>query len=367
MDQIKKIIMINIPLSICNLRCHYCYLAQRKKCYQGIQPQMKYSPEEVARGLSKKRIGGPAFINICASGETLLTENLDQYVKALLEEGHYIAIVTNMTVAPMLDKILALDKRLLKHLEFKCSFHYLELKSKGLLDLFTNNVNKIWSAGASANIEITPSDELIPYIDELKSYSLKEFGALPHVTIARNDGDSQIGYLTKLPMEKYDQIWSQFHSPFWEYKKTIFGVKQKGFCYAGKWSLFVNLATGIARQCYRGVPLGDIFKNPDKPLPDKPICKCSLAHCYNGHALLTLGVIPDVTDVGFGDIRNRVREDGTEWLQPELKEFYNGKLKNANELYSPDQKKMVEIKNLPLVLARNLLIAMRTMNMKKMK
>ena len=33
-----------------------------------------------------------------------------------------------------------------------------------MLEQFALNVQKIWDAGASANIEITPSDELIPYI-----------------------------------------------------------------------------------------------------------------------------------------------------------------------------------------------------------
>ncbi len=365
MDKIKKMIMLNIPMSICNLRCHYCYLAQRKQCYQGLQPEMKYNPQQVAQGLSQQRIGGPAFINICASGETLLTKNLDLYIHALLQEGHYLEVVTNLTITPMLDKILSLDPKLLAHLEFKCSFHYLELKQKKLLSTFAENTKKIWKAGASASIEMTPSDELIPYIDEIKEFSIKEFGALPQVTIARDDSDKRINYLTNLSLQDYDRIWRQFHSDFWEYKKTIFGVKQEGFCYAGKWSLYVNLADGTARQCYRSFPLGDIFRNPAKPLPDKPVGRCNLPHCYNGHALLTLGLIPDATTVRFGDIRNRIREDQTEWLQPELKAFFNGKLQDSNQQYTSSQEKKAKLRTLPLALARNIMILMRTVHMNK--
>ena len=76
---------------------------------------MKYNPQQVAQGLSQQRIGGPAFINICASGETLLTKNLDLYIHALLQEGHYLEVVTNLTITPMLDKILSLDPKLLAH------------------------------------------------------------------------------------------------------------------------------------------------------------------------------------------------------------------------------------------------------------
>lgn len=221
MDKIKKLILFRIPMSICNFRCHYCYLAQRDEHYQGIQPEMKFTPEQVRKAMSKERLGGPAYMNFCADGETLLVTNLDQYVKELVEEGHYAEIVSNMTINPMLDKILAWDRALLSHIEFKCSFHYLELKKKNLLNRFAENVNRAWEAGASVNIEVTPSDELIPYIDELKSFSMEHFGALPHLTIARDDRTAGIDYLTNLSIEEYDKVWSQFDSGFWKFKRAF--------------------------------------------------------------------------------------------------------------------------------------------------
>lgn len=342
MDEIKKIILVRIPMSICNFRCHYCYLAQRDECYQGIQPQMKYTPEEVARAFTKERIGGIAYFNFCADGETLLTKDIDKYVKAILEEGHYVEFVTNLTITPMLNKFLEFPVDLLKRLEFKCSFHYLELKRRNLLNVFAANVNKIWAAGASANIEITPSDELIPYLDEVKEFSMKEFGALPHLTIARNDRTREIAYLTELDMSEYDKVWSQFDSSFWKFKKEIFGIKQKDFCYAGKWSIYVDLTTGNATPCYCGNPLGDIMAHPELPIPESPVGKCPIAHCYNGHALLTLGLIPTLTTPGYGDVRDRVKRDGTHWLQPELLSFFNTKLVSSNSLISEtDQKAIV--------------------------
>lgn len=54
----KKSLLFAIPMSICNFRCHYCYLAQREECYQGIQPKMRYSPDEVRSALSTNRLGG---------------------------------------------------------------------------------------------------------------------------------------------------------------------------------------------------------------------------------------------------------------------------------------------------------------------
>ncbi len=142
MDKIKKIILVGIPMSICNFRCHYCYLSHKDKSFQGVQPKMKYSPEQVAKALSPERIGGLAYINFCAEGETLLTKDIDLYVKPLLEQGHYVEFVTNLTVTPVLEKFLSWDREILKRLEFKCSFHYLELKKKNLLNTFAENVKK---------------------------------------------------------------------------------------------------------------------------------------------------------------------------------------------------------------------------------
>lgn len=345
MDKVKKLILFRIPMSICNLRCHYCYLSQRPAHLEGIQPEMKYTPEQVGHALRAERIGGKAYINLCADGETLLVKDIDKYVKALTEQGHYVEIVSNMTVTPVLQKILSLPKHLLSHIEFKCSFHYLELKAKGKLELFADNVKKAWEAGASANIEITPSDELIPFIPEVKEFALDNFGALPHLTIARDDRTSGIDYLTSLPMDEYNRIWGEFDSDFWKFKKTIFGKKQTAFCYAGQWGMYVDLTTGDAQQCYCGKSLGNIFENPDSPLKEEPIGKCPIAHCYNGHALLTLGYIPEVNDTRYGDIRDRVRGDGSHWLHPQLKEFFNSRLEESNNLLTPAECKKVLINN----------------------
>ncbi len=344
MDKIKMIILLAVPTTICNLKCRYCYLSQRESSFSGEQAQMEYSPMEVAKALSKERIGGTAFINICADGETLLTKNIDEYIYLLAKEGHYIEIVTNLTVTPVIDKILTWEKDILEHITFKCSFHYLQLKERNWLDRFSMNVNKIWQAGASANIEITPDDELIPYIDEVKEFSIANFGALPQLTIARDDNDKH-NYLTNLTIDEYDKIWSQFNSNFWQFKKAIFNVDRKEFCYAGQWSVYINLATGMANQCYLTNERVNVFENIDEPIRLRPICKCIDTHCYNGHALLTLGLIPGLTTIGYGDIRDREREDGTHWIRPQMKEFLNSKLEESNSKYSKSEKRRLIINN----------------------
>ena len=328
----KKILLFCIPTSICNFRCSYCYLAQRPIHYQGEQAELRHTPEEFGKACSQKRLGGPCFANFCADGETLLSKDIDLYVKEFVKQGHYAEVVTNLTPTIVLDKFLSWDKELLKHLEFKCSFHYLELKKKGYLERFAENVNKIWSAGASATIEMVPYDELIPYIDEIKKFSYENFGSLPHITIARDDRTKGIDYLTNLPIEEYDRVWSQFDSDFWKFKKTTFGVKQEDFCHAGQWSAIIDFSSGNMRPCYRiKQSIGNLFKDIDKPLPEFPVGHCNLAHCFNSHALMTMGLIPNKYSTRYGDIRDRTKLDGTHWLQPELKEFFNTKLIDSNK------------------------------------
>ncbi len=326
MDKLKRLVLLQVPMTVCNFQCHYCYLPIRNNFSPGKQIEYQYSPEHVAKALSKERLGGCAFINVCAAGETLLAKDIALYIYELLKEGHYCEIVSNMTVTTVLDKICQWDPKLLAHLEFKCSFHYLELKKKGWLERFAENVNKCWKAGASINVEVTPSDELIPYIEELKEFSIRNFGALPQLTIARDDSTEQIVKLTRLSEEEYRKTWAPFESEFWKFKMQIFGKKRKEFCYAGQWAIDVDLATGHTTQCYCTRFSQNIFENIKKPIAFIPIGKCKYPHCFNGHSMLTLGCIPNFTTTTYSEIRDRIRADGTHWLHEEWRSFIGQKL-----------------------------------------
>lgn len=129
----------------------------------------------------------------------------------------------------------------------------------------------------------------MPYIDELKRFSMKEFGALPHITVARNEGTSKIDLLTKYSKEEYRDIWSTFDSRLFDFKLSVFNQRRKEFCYAGCWSLAVNLEDGNYSQCYIGSRLGNI-KEMDKPINFRPIGKCREPHCFNAHAFWHLEI-----------------------------------------------------------------------------
>lgn len=69
MDKIKRIILLAVPMSICNFRCSYFYLTHRKEYYQNKHPEYQYSPEHVAKALSQERLGGIAYINFTSNGK----------------------------------------------------------------------------------------------------------------------------------------------------------------------------------------------------------------------------------------------------------------------------------------------------------
>ena len=338
MDKIKRYIECYIPNETCNLRCHYCYITQRRKFNNKLVVFSK-TKDTVQKALSKERLGGTCLINMCAGGETLLAEDLLPIIKCLLEEGHYVMVVTNGTLTKRFESIAMWSKELLERLFFKFSFHYLELKRLNLLDQYFNNIERMKKSGASFTVEITPSDELIPYIENVKNICMEKLGTLCHVTIARDDRTQGIEVLTKYSFEEYPKIWGQFSSDLFEYKKTIFYKKRKEFCYAGDWSFYLNLETGTMKQCYCGKELGNIYDDLEKKLPLEAIGHyCTQPHCYNGHAFLTLGVIPELESPCYAQVRNRVSEDGSEWLTPKMKAFMSSKLFESNKEYTSIQK-----------------------------
>lgn len=341
MDRLKRYIDCYIPTETCNLRCHYCYITQKRKFNNQIASLP--SPQAIRVALSRQRLGGICLLNFCAGGETLIAEDVIPMIRVLLEEGHYVMVVTNGTMVKRFEALSKMPQELTTHLFFKFSFHYLEFKRLNLLDTFFHNIEMMRNAGCSFTVEITPSDELIPYIDEIKKLCMERLGTLCHITIARDDRTNGIDVLSEKDWESYKKIWGQFQSDLFDFKTTIFYKHRNEFCYAGDWSVYVNLGTGDMRQCYCGSVIDNIYKQPDKKLRFSAVgTHCSMAHCYNGHAFLTLGVIPELNTITYDQVRNRTDNLGREWLQPEMKSFMSQKLADNNEEYSPKQKRQVD-------------------------
>ncbi len=343
MDKIKRFIDCYIPTETCNFRCQYCYIAQHRK-FNNKVAKFIYSPDYIGKALSKERLGGVCMLNLCAGGETLIAEEVIDVTEKILEEGHYVMIVTNGSLTDRFKRIAKFPKKLLNHLFFKFSFHYLELKRMNIIDNFFDNIDMMKNAGASFTVEITPNDELEPYIDDIKRISMERLGTLPHITIGRKDSED-IPPLTQHKWEDYIKIWEQFDSNLFKFKESIFGIKRTEFCYAGLWSGYLNLVTGDLRQCYCGIKIDNIYEDINRPIKFLPIGNnCTMPHCYNGHAFLSFGDIPELDTPSYDILRNRKCKDGKEWLTKDMRKFMQSKLKESNEELDEINKKKINKK-----------------------
>jgi len=337
MNKINKLILGMLPIQKCNLKCEYCYISQ-VKAWDEPTP-LNYSAEYIAKCLSKERLGGISLINLTGNGETMLQPDIVPLIKALLEEGHFVEVVTNGTVTKNINEVLKFPKELLCRLFFKISFHYKEMKRLNIMDKFFQNAKAIHNAGASFTIELMAYDGIENDIDDIKKVCLENVGAYCHATIGRDDRRKDKALLSIHSKEEFRSIWSKLESPMTQFKLDVIGVKRKEFCYAGCWSLFVNMYTGESQPCYWQPYNQNIFKNPDKPIKFIPVGHtCTQPYCTNAHAHMCWGIIPNIKTPYYSEMRNRVMKNGDEWLTKECKEFFNSKLSESNREYGNIEK-----------------------------
>lgn len=332
MDKIKRLVLGLIPNQKCNLKCDYCYISRLEAFTE--PEEMKYSPEFIARSLSKKRLGGVSLINLTGNGETLIQPEICDLVKFLLQEGHYVEVVTNGTLRKRIVSLLDQPKELLTHLFFKLSFHYKELKRLNLLDTFFDNANMIHSLGASFTIELMAYDDIENDMEHIKKICKEKVGAICQATIGRDDRNKS-SLLSKHTHEEFKEIWSTLDSTMLNFKMEMLGKKRKEFCYAGAWSIFVNLYSGEAQPCYWQPYNQNIYEDLNKPIKFEPVGHhCSEPYCINAHSHLTWGLIPKLQVPTYAEMRNRKMENGEEWLTRECKSFFESKLVESNTEYS---------------------------------
>lgn len=347
--KIKKFIECLVPVTACNLKCHYCYIIQQER-RTNLIPEFKYPPEHVANSLSKKRMGGTCFFSICGAGETLLSKEVIIIAHKLLKEGHFVNITTNGTITQRIEELINFPENLLSRLLVSFSFHYIELKNKDLLNIFFENIKLVKKAGCSILVQCNFNDEYIPYINEIKDLCLKNVGALPQLALTRDVSDKKIKLFSKYSQAEYFKLGKSFNSPLFEYTNKNFMKKQKKFCYAGKWTFCLNLATGEALQCYAGKPIQNWFENPKEPIKIKPIgCNCNDAYCINSSHFMSLGCIPELKTLSYGQLRDRVCEDGSHWIGDNMQAFLNSKLYENNKVYNNLEKFILNIKQVHLL------------------
>ncbi|MHC1732030.1 MAG: methyltransferase domain-containing protein [Bacteroidales bacterium] len=345
LDHITRFINCTIPVTTCNLRCGYCFVTQSGQYAKSLEP-FPYTPGHIAQSLSFDRLGGSCLVNICGLGETMLPPEIIELTRLLLEQGHYVAIVTNGTLKKRFEELCSLPQELLGRLFIKFSFHYIELKRLHLLDVFFENVNLIRSLGASFSLEIVASDNYLPYLDEVKQICLEKVGAYCHVLESRNATYADLPRLTKDTIKTHQEVWKSFDSALFEYQQMMWGVKQRGFCYAGEYSVDLDLWSGDIRQCNQGKLLQNIYENVDEPIHFCAIgTNCPSGHCFICYVWQTLcGDIPELPRVfSYDDMRNRVCRDGSKWLRPKVINFFRQCASENHKPYNADKKAYINV------------------------
>lgn len=341
----------------CNFHCGYCYV-WRHDGYKEGRKTSDVSPQKIRKALSLRRCGGACFVNICASGETMFSNDVVSLVSELLEEGHYVSLVTNGTVTSKIKEIVSFDRTQAERMFFKLSYHHLELKKRHLEDKFWENVHLIAESPCSYTIEITPSDELIPYIPEIKDiFRDKAKGAMPHISFARDSTKSDYDLLSDLSREEYEKVWGQFDSKMFSLKNKLYNRKISEYCYAGNWTFNVSLQSGNMQPCYRQTDFYSVLEDIDSPLPVATVGHgCAMRYCFNGHAFIAWGAVPEIVCDSYLDMRDRVDDAGLHWIKPPYAKAMRQKLYENNFLYHdswPDYERLFAEKRKPAFILFN--------------
>ena len=345
--KIKRFIECYVPFSRCNFRCEYCYVIQGNR-NNGDSDGFNYPLDTMAKALTKKRLGGTCYFNLCALGETLLCREVISIAEFLLKEGHYVNITTNGTISKAFDEILKMDNNLLERLGFSFSFHYLELLKHNQIDVFFDNIKKVKNHNCTILVQFNMYDNYIPYLAKMKELCIQHVGAPPQIAATRLE-DKMTTLHTALSTEEYERLGDSFSSPLFSFTMKNFLKRNKAFCYAGDWSIVLDLGTGMASRCY-GKPFQNIFENVDEPIDFKAVgYGCCSRYCVNSSHFKSLGVTPSEDTPTYAELRNRP-EAG--WYNQTMQAFLNSKLKESNVEYSRGCKAKYFLRSIPLWIKR---------------
>lgn len=336
MDKIVKFFECLVPITVCNLKCEYCYVIQREN--RTMKPAtFKYTPEQIGEAFNQKRLGGICYVSICGAGETLIQEEVVDIVYNILKQGHYVNITNNGTMTKNIKKLMSFPKEYLSRIHFSFSLHYNELVRLNLLDTFFDNVNLVKKCGSSFIVQLNLCDSYIDRKEDIKQVCMDKIGAYPQIAVTRDEECyDDMKFFTKYSNEEYINFGKEFSSKMFDFGVENIKRKQTQFCYAGKWSYVLNLSDGKLKRCYADWETFDFIENPNAPLPEKPIgIHCSSPYCINSIHFLALGVVPQYKCESYAEIRDRECVDGTHFLNERMNDVLNQKLYDNNKVISP--------------------------------
>lgn len=346
-EPIKRFIETFIPGTTCNLKCHYCYLAQNNVSTHQ-KADFHFSREQMRKAITKERLGGACYFNLCADGETLLEPRTVEFMRDALELGHYTAVVTNGTLSARFKEIALWPKQLRENIFFIFSFHYLELQRLNLLSVFFDNVRLMRDSGCSFTITIVQCEEYIQHYSDIKELFMKELQLMPQIAKYRDDLSEGITIKTSRPVDEYFDIGiKEFHSALFQFEKETYQKNLRDhFCYAGDWQFYLNLCTGAMHACYSQPCFNNLFERPEEPLHFTAIGKhCRVPYCYNGSARLPFGLIPSYDFDYYWQYFDCVNSNGISSITDHMKSALSSKFYNLHKKYSPLKKLVINLKN----------------------
>lgn len=348
-DKIIYAITANVPGTMCNLRCKYCYISNCVDEKHLVKPEYDYPLETMIDAFSPKRLKGLAEITVISGGETLLDNTIVPFIHGLLLQGHVVTVVTNLTLNERIDELLDLPEENLRRLIVKGSLHWLELKRLNKIDDYFNNMNKVLSKGASSYPFIVVSDDYMPYLDEIKQVCKEKIGAMPHCTPSmiyeEKDDLKRGGKLQTSPectSDFVEYIDKQFNSKIFETSVKMLDINVKDiFCYAGEWSFCVDLKSGGMVKCHGCKPEINFYKNLKKMPKLLPIGNnCQIANCALQYNFVTEGIIPEIEGLTtYGQALGR-----PELINEEVRNLLDFKFTDFNKQYSKETQEKISKK-----------------------
>lgn len=301
-EKVSRALTVYVSGNSCNLRCPYCYV---KNSHPNEIPKpmcLKYPLKQMVRAFDPRRIGGIAEVTVIGSAETLLAKEVIPFVHGLLHFGHVVTVVSNATLPSRVDELLDCPKEDLKNLILKASFHYEELKRRQLLDVYFQNIKNAISHGASAYPFVVISPEYSKHIKEIGELITENLGIKAHCSPCNsinNEFDLQFHSEfdpkpTEKLMEELDHYFdTRIYRECVRYKEVDV---QNTFCYAGRWSLGIDMATGHTFKCHNFRKDNENFyENVDKPYSwGMPIgMSCAIESCCLQYNFFSENILPD--------------------------------------------------------------------------
>lgn len=262
-------------------------------------------------------------------------------IRELLEEGHYVGVVTNGTLTKNIESLMKFPDELRKRIFLKFSFYYGELKRIGRLQEFFATVKKCKKSGISFTIELPAYDEFVED-ESIIEVCTNEVGAAPHVATLRDESQEGFALMSQYSFAELKEKWKHYQSELFEIRSEVMEKKYKGFCYAGAWTFTANLESGEVRQCHYERVIGNLYDK--KPIDLVAVgSHCHSEYCYVCHAFLTLGDIPKLKlNLRYDEVRDR---KSAGWLNDEMRNFMHQRLYENNAQYSFIRKWAINEKN----------------------